>query len=182
MPIVGAPLNVSDYSHSTVFTTVLPSVVINNVPPLTKIYTPSVECVDRWMLVDNTQGTTTFVQTLPAVGTTETRIVPADETITNLFPAPASAPTPVAGPVKRDNAEPQPVKQAFNLTVWSIDSNPLFTSCQPYSSQSLYSPGVCPDGQTVAEITEVHANYTTGGVLTSWVASCCRRYVLSLTG
>jgi hypothetical protein len=172
-------LVLTDYSHSTVFTTVLPSIVINNAPPLTKIYTQSVECVDRWMLLDNALGTTTFVQTANVVWGTSTRRVPMESVIINSSPASASAPTPVAGPVKRDNTETQPVKQAFNLTVWSIDKNPLFTSCQPYSLQPLYSPGVCPDGQTVAEITEIQANHTTGGVLTSWVASCCRRYVLS---
>jgi hypothetical protein len=139
MPIVGPlRLNVSDYSHSTVFTTILPSVVINNVPPLTKIYTQSAECVDRWMLADNTLGTTTFVQTIPEVGATSTRRVTAQA---------VSGVTPIAGPVKRDLTEPQPFAQAFNLTVWSIPSNPLFTSCQPYSSQPLYSPGVCPDGR-----------------------------------
>jgi hypothetical protein len=169
MPIVGAPLNLTDYSHSTVFTFLDTSVTINNVPPLSKIYTQSAECIDRWMLADNSLGSTTFYQTIPEVGATTTRLVSADHVIT-----PSAAPQ-IAGPVKRDMAEPQAVTQAFNLTVWSIDSNPLFTSCQPYSSQPLYSPGVCPDGQTAAEITEIQANRTDGGVLTSWIASCCRR-------
>lgn len=37
----------------------------------------------------------------------------------------------------------------------------------------LYSPGVCPQGQDVVEVTEIHANKTDGGVNTSWQGSCC---------
>ncbi|KAH7413892.1 hypothetical protein DE146DRAFT_783649 [Phaeosphaeria sp. MPI-PUGE-AT-0046c] len=165
MPLVGPANNVSDYSHSTVFTISIPSVVPDNVPPLTKIFTPPANCIGRWMLADNTLGTTTFVQTMPTAGATTVRVVTA-ETV--------STPKEVGGIVRRDSMEPRQIAQAFNLTIWSIDSNPLFTSCQPYSSQALYSPGVCPDGQTVAEITQVRANKTDGGVLTSWRASCCR--------
>lgn len=124
------------------------------------------------MLFDNTLGGTTFVTTELSFGiTTRTLAAQAitEETATTMMPA--------LGIVRRDPMEPRQVAQAFNLTVWSLNSNSLFTSCQPYSlpAQALYSPGVCPNGQTVAEITRVQANETAGGVLTSWRASCCRR-------
>jgi hypothetical protein len=150
MPIVPhaeSSENVSDYSHSTVFTVTLSAAIPRNAPPLLKIYTQSSQCIDRWMLADAAYTKTTFVQT-NIIGTS------------------------------LDSARPNPTggsQSASGLTVWSIDTDPLFASCQPYSRQPLYSPGVCPDGLTAAEVTEFHATQTGGSVLTSWVASCCRR-------
>lgn len=178
MPIVGSvpdvSWNVSDYSHSTVFTTTLASALIHNVPPLLKIYTPNSECVDRWMLADNTLGTNFFTQTrtLPATVVVTTAMVGLS--IRSSLP---DVTPPVGGIYRR--AEPD-LGRVFNLTVWSIDDNPLFSSCQPYSLVPLYSPGVCPNGQTAAEVTKFVATQTDGIIRTSWVASCCKRCVFAL--
>jgi hypothetical protein len=66
---------------------------------------------------------------------------------------------------------------AGNRTVFSIDpaksivSDPSYRSCQPFLT---YSPGVCPDGHTVAEVT---ASFFTlsRDIQTYWQASCCKR-------
>lgn len=68
---------------------------------------------------------------------------------------------------------------AGNRTVFSIDpgkgivSDPRYSSCQPFSTPT-YSPGVCPDGHTVAEVT---ASFFTlsKDIQTFWQASCCKR-------
>jgi hypothetical protein len=143
MPIVSVtPENVSNYSHSTVFTTTVDSLTLLNIPPLLSIYTQSPQCIDRWMLAGDEFITTVSVVTYHVPTTLNKRS---------------------GGPDTKLN------------TVWSIRTDPLFTSCQPYSIQPSYSPGVCPDGFTAAEVTEFQANQMTSGVLTSWVASCCKR-------
>lgn len=85
-PTVEAALayNVSEYSHSTVFTLWRNSVVIENAPPLTTQYKAPETCHNRWMLVENEAtsiiGTTTtisFVQPRPAANGTSTVHVPA---------------------------------------------------------------------------------------------------------
>jgi hypothetical protein len=67
-----------------------------------------------------------------------------------------------------------------NVTVFSIDpgrstvSDPLYRSCQRYSTP-LYTPGVCPSGHTIAEVTAYQSSAPTG-FRTFWQASCCRRF------
>jgi hypothetical protein len=70
---------------------------------------------------------------------------------------------------------------ASNYTVFSVDptrilnvSDPLYRSCQRYSTP-IYSPGVCPSGHTIAEVTAYRSEVTTGTDRTFWEASCCRR-------
>jgi hypothetical protein len=48
----------------------------------------------------------------------------------------------------------------------------FYMGCQRFSTV-WYSPGVCPDGQTVAEITEIRTSVATQGAGTFWRASCC---------
>jgi hypothetical protein len=68
---------------------------------------------------------------------------------------------------------------ARNYTVFSVDpaksivSDPSYKPCQKYST-NVYSPGVCPSGHTIAEVTAYTANASTG-FRTFWQASCCRR-------
>ena len=63
--------------------------------------------------------------------------------------------------------------------VWSVNHNrllvpdPSYTRCQLYGT-STYSPGICPSGQTIAEITAYESS-AANGIRTSWQASCCRR-------
>lgn len=68
-----------------------------------------------------------------------------------------------------------------DFTVFSVDpsksivSDPLYRDCQLYQT-ATYSPGVCPDGQTIADVTAFQASASTG-FRTFWQASCCRRFV-----
>jgi hypothetical protein len=156
-------------AHLPVFTTTDQLARTHNAPGLTTIYTPPVGCgYNEWLLAnqnfapvvkswltrrDGPSGVTYEAQLRPRMTTTSGQ----------------SVARPLAGPMKRD---------ADQLTVWSVRSNPNFSSCRPDSGQPLYSPGVCPDGHTVAELTEFHASRTSG-MLTSWIASCCRRYIIS---
>jgi hypothetical protein len=67
-----------------------------------------------------------------------------------------------------------------NFTVFSVDpsrsivSDASYSLCQAYG-RATYSPGICPSGQTVAEITAYQSNVSTG-YRTFWQASCCKRY------
>lgn len=56
----------------------------------------------------------------------------------------------------------------------SIVSDPLYRSCQRYSTP-IYSPGVCPRGFSIAEVTAVLSGIASGNK-TFWQASCCRRF------
>ncbi|KAF2185534.1 hypothetical protein K469DRAFT_778477 [Zopfia rhizophila CBS 207.26] len=157
MPIVGSTdsvTNVSDWSHSTVFTTLLSGTLSTiNVPPLTTVYTPPASCVDRWMLGN---GHTITEIAITPVTLDDGRITMVVTTLDS-------------------------TSFAQNFTVFSTKpstsspSDPLYTSCQRYSVAS-YSPGVCPDGQTIAEVTEYQVQGPTGSVDRFWQASCCRRF------
>ena len=65
-------------------------------------------------------------------------------------------------------------------TVWSVNptrsivSDPSYNGCQLYGNPT-YSPGICPSGQTVAEVTAYESGVS-NGTRTFWKASCCRRY------
>jgi hypothetical protein len=65
-------------------------------------------------------------------------------------------------------------------TVYSVDpsssivSDASYSRCQLYG-KATYSPGICPSGQTVAEITAYQSNVSTG-YHTFWQASCCNRF------
>jgi len=70
-------------------------------------------------------------------------------------------------------------------TVWSVNPTRLIVSdasyngCQLYGTPT-YSPGICPSGQTVAEVTAYESSVPTG-TRTFWQASCCRRYDATTT-
>ncbi|KAF2845792.1 hypothetical protein T440DRAFT_543490 [Plenodomus tracheiphilus IPT5] len=192
--------NVSEYSHTTVITvTTLYNSKTQNVPPLLTWKEPF-ECKDRWMLIDNgptllsTHGATTIFQTRTPLGTVTSIITesPTPVVVTSAPPILTSAILKVIRNaivvVKRQEPQisgsvPPYITRAFQYTAWSLDSDPLFEACRPYSSFSLYSPGMCPDGQTVAEVTEVHATGTgtSTTVHTYWHASCCSRQTSGMT-
>lgn len=140
MPIIGhgsastgtinAPVsyNVSEYSHSGVFTITRATVVRENAPPLVTRWEAPSECRDRWMLVDNgddttTLGNTTFVQT-------RTTIIgpPLNPNVTTMVtfvspPSPRGA-SPLQGAVvvinKRQAREPEgSLTTRFRYTAWS---------------------------------------------------------------
>ncbi|KAH6612510.1 hypothetical protein C7974DRAFT_79642 [Boeremia exigua] len=154
--------NASEYSHSTIFVTEAAddaSFTNLNAPPLTTYYTPPNECAERWMLAGGQEITTT--RRLP----TSTLIANSDVAAT--FPMTSSAAL-----LPRATFVPQ------NYTVFSLDLNgtatdPSYRSCQPFRLAPTYSPGICPDGQTVAEVTAWQIKAATGH-RTFWQASCCR--------
>lgn len=57
----------------------------------------------------------------------------------------------------------------------SIKNDPLFKSRQLYQMPT-YSPGTCPLGQTIAEVTAYRVNASNGAFRTLWQASCCKRF------
>jgi hypothetical protein len=64
--------------------------------------------------------------------------------------------------------------------VWSINpthsivSDLSYSGCQLYGKPT-YSPGICPSGQTIAEVTAFESSVSNGN-RTFWQASCYRRY------
>ncbi|KAF2637162.1 hypothetical protein P280DRAFT_530846 [Massarina eburnea CBS 473.64] len=49
----------------------------------------------------------------------------------------------------------------------------LYNECKPVNGIHVYSPGVCPDGQTLAEVTLHQMEVTIGVTDSYWQASCC---------
>ncbi|PVI04076.1 hypothetical protein DM02DRAFT_209496 [Periconia macrospinosa] len=130
--------NLTDYSHSTVFTvthTKPLSTLDYTVPALTTAFTAPTSCADRWVVRGKTWGPATF------------------------------------GGVR--------INAAWDIYKIGPQSHeiqdPWYEGCQAYSQvPAIYSPGMCPDGQTVAEITEHRTLGTTGtGMDSYWQASCC---------
>jgi hypothetical protein len=112
------------------------NVFITSLPPLTTIYTPATECVDRWMV------------------------------------GPGSS---VCDRLGCPNSTVQDVSVFSVNPRKKIVSDVLYQSCQAFVALS-YSPGVCPSGHTIAEVTAYHINVmTSGGVHMYWQASCCKR-------
>ena len=67
-----------------------------------------------------------------------------------------------------------------HTVVWSVNpsksivSDASYNQCQKYGT-ATYSPGICPSGQTVAEIT-AYVSSAPNSTKTFWQASCCRRF------
>ena len=65
-------------------------------------------------------------------------------------------------------------------TVWSVNptrsivSDDQYSNCQLYGT-ATYSPGICPSGQTIAEVT-AYASSALNGTKLFWQASCCKRF------
>lgn len=194
----------SNYSHSTM---VLVSAMNDsafsnmNVPPLTTFYTPSASCANRWMLAGTGQVIgTTFLSTIAVQTISITTLTPpvrytsGPNGIVTPLPSTYQATSSVAGVatsaanavITSSAALVDRRMEALSFTVFSMDLNgtatdPSYRSCQRYNGAPTYSPGVCPEGQTIAEITAWHVNASSGGSFTGyhtfWQASCCRRYV-----
>ena len=167
MPIVGEPKrvtttitgNVSDWSHSTIFTTSANTYTAENAPALTTYWTPPAGCSNRWMGGD----TVTVRQNIGSTWLTSTPTV-------NVF-------LPVSTP-KTGRETPSGIFVAFSTTPVNTGTvyDASYIRCQPLGVLVSYSPGICPQGQTVAEITEYHYTSTPGLVATRFSASCCQGY------
>ena len=66
-----------------------------------------------------------------------------------------------------------------DFTVFSAYAgyDPWYNQCLLYGTR-FYSPGICPHGQTIADVTEFQSSASTG-YHTFWHGSCCRRFVLT---
>ncbi|PVI04075.1 hypothetical protein DM02DRAFT_652094 [Periconia macrospinosa] len=67
-----------------------------------------------------------------------------------------------------------PVSIAFSRILPNALYDPEYLTCQPFAVAPTYSPGVCPDGHTIAEVTEHQVSKTAGGMDRYWQASCCK--------
>jgi hypothetical protein len=86
--------------------------------------------------------------------------------------------TPPAGCTTRwiyEDSTPSQIysgRPVFRFYSNAVDSS-YYYECNPYrqaQTTPLYSPGVCGDGQTPAEIDEIRLDYV------YWLAYCCPRY------
>jgi hypothetical protein len=178
MPIVGGLTtitgNVSDWSHSTIFSTSVDTNAAEDAPALTTYWTPPAACSDRWMGGNTFTAyqPTIFTEVVPNL-TPVTRFTAIDSTrLTDFRPLPFSTPN-----TERDT--PYGIFVAFSTTPVNTRSgavyDPSYSRCQPLGALLKYSPGICPQGQTVAEITEYHYAQTSGIFATKFSASCCQR-------
>jgi hypothetical protein len=72
-----------------------------------------------------------------------------------------------------------PTQDGSLLTIWSTlpttsPSDYTWLDCQPFRFQHSYSPGMCPDHQTLAAITEIQGPVSSG-TSTRWFGRCCPR-------
>lgn len=197
MPIVaGDPVtigNVSEWSHSTIFSTDLTTYQKENVPALTTFWTPSAGCSNRWMASELTVvGTLTSVASgdgdtltvdVPELSSIELSVERSTVTISTP-PLRRATKDPTFFPVTTPETGTQPksfldVFVAFSTyprsTAAGIIYDASYSKCQPFSVPVHFSPGICPHGQTVAEITEYHYATTSGSTMTMFEASCCQR-------
>jgi hypothetical protein len=93
--------------------------------------------------------------------------------------------TPASSCVDRWLIKPPPSCYAGDTvvgldTVWSVNptksivSDFAYSHCQLYGT-ATYSPGVCPSGQTIAEVI-AYASSVLNGTKLFWQASCCKRF------
>jgi hypothetical protein len=183
MPIVENTItitgNVNDWSHSTIFSTSADTYAAEDAPALTTYWTPPAACSDRWMGGDPftayRPSTVMWGYGDPTSLVQPTTILDSTELM--------SSPTVMAfRPVSTPNTErdtPYEIFVAFSTTPVNTRSgavyDPSYSRCQPLGALLKYSPGICPQGQTVAEITEYHYAQTSGSVATRFSASCCQR-------
>jgi hypothetical protein len=151
--------DLSDWSHSTIFSTDLSTYQTKDIPPLTTSWTPPTGCSNRWMaenIIAIGFAASISSKALPALRRATTDTDYSTETTIGTF-------------------------VAFSTIPYYTDDGELYDrsylSCQPYGAPNHYSPGICPHGQTVAEITEYHYSTTSGSTETRFEASCCQRYV-----
>jgi hypothetical protein len=204
MPIVTSTHtggNISEWSHSTVFTKYQSTYQAPEVPSLTTLWTAPTGCSNRWMAVTFTILTTsldtvteTIVSLIPD-RVTETIVSIGVDVPTRLITKAALSPRDVPAPTSLNfvpvsethTSSREDLSSGIFVAVSTNPGNPgnpnssalydrSYTLCQPYSSLYHYSPGICPYGQTVAEITEYHYATTSGSTATRFEASCCERY------
>ena len=160
MPIFGGPTtitgNVSDWSHSTIFFTSADTYATEDTPSLTTYWTSPAACSDRWMGGDNFTAYQITTFTDGYIGYNDPSLL-FSITIVDSTKL-TSSPTVIAFlPVSTPNTErqkPYGVFVAFSTTPVNTRSgavyDPSYSRCQPLGALLKYSPGICPQGHTVA--------------------------------
>ena len=192
----------SDWSHSTIFSTTASTLESKNVPQLTTAWSIPTRCTNRWMAPSapfTISLSTIYVttQTAPSapftilLSTTYVTTQEPNGTITltlthrlarRMLQATHTSFEPLSS-ASGSTREP-PVFATFVAFSTNPGNNPtpgalfdpLYSSCQPYAVPAVYSPGICPEGQTVAEVTEYQYHPASADIETYFEASCCNRY------
>jgi hypothetical protein len=134
-------------SNYTIYTMLENSFTSRNLPALYNHFTAGPNCSERWV----------------ASGVAAAGCNPATGLGTKTSPSVSSNAV--------WSTQPDPTSTEYPY------SDALYTSCQPGSVAPTYSPGVCPQGQEVAQITEYQFSDVSSGITQKeWRASCCRRY------
>jgi hypothetical protein len=192
MPIVGDDLtkvtisgDVNDWSHSGIFSTNASTYQTESLPDLTMLWTPQVGCYNRWMAnLLTAVGTITSIASRDSLETSELSELTA--MLTAISPALLRRATtdPTFHPVITTPATERGIQYLGTFVAFStypsytgLDTyyDASYIACQPFGVQQHYSPGICPSGQTVAEITEYHYPTTSASTATRFEASCCQR-------
>lgn len=172
MPIVSGDTtfisgDVTDWSHSTIFSIDGSTYRAKNVPALTTLWTPPSGCSNRWMA-----DFVTAIMT-PLLSQINTPALLRRATMDGTFEPVTTTPE------TRRGIPYSGTFVAFSINPRNTSPGTLYDSsyilCQPYGAHNYYSPGICPNGQTVAEITEYHYSTTSRSIATSFEASCCQR-------
>lgn len=154
--------------HSTVVTTDdgAPRYPLDVPIVLTTVWTPpDPVCSERWKL---SLSSTFDIFQFNSDGT-----LVSDQLQTVDFIAFSTIPLP-PGSITRSSSDDSP-----EASLYAHDN--VASGCQPYSNKWYYSPGVCPESHTVAEMTAFR-NTIESVIETHYLASCCRRFVcISLT-
>lgn len=147
--------NAAPYSHDKVFVTPANDNLVNTLPAqLTKRYTYTSGCTDRWMLA----GQQDLIRAFAHLTTATTKTIFFGEAVPKSIYVP-------------------PKLTVFSMSLHGTATDPDYARCQPYSvAAAIYSPGVCPDGLTMAEVTAYQEVASTGS-RTFWQGSCCQRSV-----
>jgi len=160
------PAGASNYSHSTIYTTDTSSRGTQDIAPLTSYWTAPSQCVDRWISAFPfvAQAKTNSAQGSGMLACLKRTDIAADFRLVT-----AGSSNPLQYTFVGFSTNPtNTILPRFPAT------DPLYISCLPYGSPNHYSPGICPDGQTVAEVTEFHLTMTSNIVETHFQGSCCR--------
>jgi hypothetical protein len=66
---------------------------------------------------------------------------------------------------------------AYSTYPTADPSDRLYFLCHPFAQASMFSPGVCPEGMRVADVTQHLYIQSSRSVQTLWQANCCKVYV-----
>jgi hypothetical protein len=65
--------------------------------------------------------------------------------------------------------------RAFSYSLAGTLTDPIYSSCQPLSFATSYSPGICPDGYTMVPTVSLREQTSASTTLKLWEGNCCPR-------